>query len=157
MVNFLVEVGREVEAESLFEQIQPMYDAYADPLTSLRRIWLEGHLAKARRDLDAAASAYSGASRAFLARGNGYDAALAALDLAVVYAEQGRTAELKRVAEEIVPIFESQQVHREAAAALMLFHDAVRAEQVTLRYLVELSRYMERARLDPSLQFQSPA
>ena len=157
MVNFLVEVGREVEAESLFDQIQPMYDAYADPLTLLRRIWLEGHLAKARHDLDAAESSYSGVSRAFLARGNGYDAALAALDLAVVYAEQGRTAELKRVAEEIVPIFESQDVHREAAAALMLFRDAVLAEQVTLRYVVELSRYMERARLDPSLQFQSPA
>jgi hypothetical protein len=48
-------------------------------------------------------------------------------------------------------------VHREAAAALMLFQDAVRTEQVTLGYVLELTRYLQRARLDPALQFRVPA
>jgi hypothetical protein len=56
-----------------------------------------------------------------------------------------------------VPVFEAQDVHREAATALMLFQDAVRSDQVTLGYLLELSGYLERARMDPTLAFRSPA
>lgn len=156
MVNFLIEAGRIAEASELFAQIQEMYTLYSDPLSSLRRTWLEGHLARAQLDREAAESAYKTVRQGFASRGLGYDAALAALDLATLYAEQGRTAELEQVAEEIVPIFESQDVHREAAAALMLFRDAVQAEQVTLGYVLELSRYLQRARLDPKLQFQVP-
>lgn len=156
MVNFLIEAERIAEAKSLFAQLEEMYAKYSDPLSSLRRTWLEGHLARAQLDLAAAETAYDAVRQGFASRGLGYDAALAALDLATLYAEQGRTAELKQVAEEIVPIFESQDVHREAAAALMLFQDAVRAEQVTLGYVLELSRYLQRARLDPRLQFQIP-
>jgi hypothetical protein len=103
-----------------------------------------------------AESLYASVRESLLEDEMAYDAALASLDLALVYAKQGRTAELKRVAEEIVPVFESQDVHREAATALMLFQDAVRTEHVTLRYLVELSRYLERARHDPTLAFHTP-
>ena len=154
---FLNELGEHAEATRVFQEALPLYESQADPKMILRRSWLEGHLARSAGALETAESCYEAARDGFLSMGIGYDAALAALDLALLYAEQGRTAELKQVAEEIVPIFEAQDVHREAAAALMLFQDAVRAEQVTLRYLVELSRYLERARLDPSLEFQQPA
>jgi hypothetical protein len=39
-------------------------------------------------------------------------------DLALLYAEQDKAAELKKLAAEIVPIFASRQIHREALAAL---------------------------------------
>lgn len=156
LVHFLVRAGRIREAEELFSQIQDLYVRYSDPLSSLRRIWLEGHLARGRNDLEAAANHYEAVRHGFISRGIGYDAAMAALDLAALYAEQGRTAELKQIAEEIIPVFEAQDLHREAAAALMLFQDAVRTEQVTLGYVLELTRYLQRARLDPALQFRVP-
>jgi hypothetical protein len=47
----------------------------------------------------------------------GYDAALVSLDLAILSIQsiqEGRTAELQRLAAEIMPAFESREVHREA-------------------------------------------
>ena len=156
LVNMLVEAGNPSEAKELLDESAPLYERFADHLTQLRRLWVQAHISRAEGDLGAAESLYLTVRDSFLEEGIAYDAALAALDLALLYAEQGRTDELKRVAEEIVLVFESQEVHREAATALMLFQDAVRTEQVTLRYLVELHRYLERARHDPSLAFQTP-
>lgn len=156
LVTFLIESSRLRDAEVLFERVQPLYTRFSDPLTLLRRLWLEGRLARAKGSLDVAENAFRAVTHEFLKRGIGYDAALSALDLAMLYAEQGRTAELKDLSEELVQVFEAQDLHREAAAALMLFRDAVRAEQITLGYVVELSRYLQRARLDPKLQFQVP-
>lgn len=157
MAWLLNEVGEHAEAQRVFADAQPLYESHAGPKMLSRRSWLAGHLARAAGDVLSAESGYQAARDDLLELGIGYDAAIAALDLAALYAELGRTADLKRVAEEIVPIFEAQDVHREAAAALMLFQDAVKTEQVTLQYLVKLSRYLERARLDPSLSFQRPA
>jgi tetratricopeptide (TPR) repeat protein len=156
LASMLVEAGRTVEARELLSESVPLYERYADPLSRLRRLWLEGDLDRAEGKFEAAERAYLDARDGFLAQGIGYDAALIALDLALLYAEQLRTAELRRLVEEIVPVFEAQDVHREAATALMLFQDAVRSERVTLVFLYELSRYLERARLDPSLPFQAP-
>jgi hypothetical protein len=52
--------------------------------------------------------------RALLEKQMGYDAALVSLDLAILYAQEGQTAELKRLADEVIPAFESREVHREA-------------------------------------------
>ena len=48
-----------------------------------------------------------------------YDAAIVSMDLALLYLRQRRTAELKTLAKEMLPIFRSQDVHREAVAALV--------------------------------------
>ena len=47
-----------------------------------------------------------------------YDAALASLEVAVLYLEAGRTGEVRTLAEEMLWIFKAQGVHREALAAL---------------------------------------
>lgn len=156
-VTFLIEAARLREAEELFASAQPLYARYSDPLTLLRRLWLEGRLARAKGSLEVAENAFRTVTQEFLKRGIGYDAALSALDLATLYAERGRTAELKNLAEELVQIFDAQDLHREAVAALMLFRDAVQAEQITLRFVLELSRYLHQAKADPSLQFRAPA
>jgi hypothetical protein len=68
-------------------------------------------------------------------------------------AREGRTADVKRLAEEIVPIFEAQDVHREAVAALMLFQEAARQDQLTVKVVREYVKYLRDARTDPSLRF----
>ena len=156
LASMLHDAGQPEEARRLLRESASLYERYGDPLTLLRRQWLEADLAKAEGDLQGAENTYRAVRDGFLARGSGYNAALAALDLAVLYAEQRRTVDLKCLVEEIVPVFNAQDVHREAASALMLFQDAVRTEQVTLGYVVELSNYLKRARLDPSLSFKTP-
>jgi tetratricopeptide (TPR) repeat protein len=154
LVHLLCDLGEPARARALLAETGELYERFPDRWTGLRRLWLEGHLARAEGDVEAAERAYLAVRDGFLREGVGFDAALAALDLAVLYLEQGRTGELRRIAEEIVPVFAAQDVHREAAAALTLFQQAVRAEQVTLRFLAELARYLQRARLDPGYAFE---
>ncbi|MEA2601731.1 MAG: hypothetical protein QOF89_2723 [Acidobacteriota bacterium] len=88
----------------------------------------------------------------FVRQGIGYDAAMVSLDLARVYLKEGRTADVQRLAGEMVAIFEAQEVHREATAALLLFQDAARREEVTAGLVRELALYLEAVRADPGLQ-----
>jgi hypothetical protein len=55
------------------------------------------------------------------------------------------------------PIFAAHDVHREAAAALILFQEAVRQETVTIEMALEVAKYLEAARTDPTLQFKKPS
>ena len=89
----------------------------------------------------------------FVAQGIGYDAAMVSLDLAVLYLRQGRTDEVRRLAEEMLPIFQAQDVHREAFAALVLFQEAARHDQMTLDRAIEILTYLREARTDPERRF----
>jgi hypothetical protein len=94
------------------------------------------------------------AFKGFLDQGIGYDAALVALDLALLYLRQGRTAEVKRLARQMIPIFQAQDVHREALAALVLFQKAARREEVTVEQLLRLVKYLQEARTDPGMRWE---
>jgi len=54
----------------------------------------------------------------------GYDAALVSLHLALLYTKEGRAAAVAELAREMIPIFEAQDIHREALAALTVFRQA---------------------------------
>lgn len=66
-------------------------------------------------------------------------------------------ADLKRLAEEMVPIFSSLHIHREALAALAFLRQAVETEQVSLELVRDVAAYLRRAQHDPVLRFQEPA
>jgi hypothetical protein len=74
----------------------------------------------------------------------GYDAALVSLDLAILYAREHRTAELKRLAAEMAPIFESRDVHREAMAAFLMFRNACEEERMTVELATQLAVQLRR-------------
>lgn len=157
LADSLNDAGRPQEARELIEENRPLWTHHSDPLTDLRRFWLEGKIARSLGESAEAEHAFLAVRDGFLGQGIGYDAALVSLDLAQLYATEGRTADLRRLAEEIVPVFEAQDVHREAAAALMLFQGAVRAEQLTLHFLHDLARYLHTARHDPRHAFRAPS
>jgi transcriptional regulator with XRE-family HTH domain len=68
--------------------------------------------------------------------------------------QQGRTAEVKRLADEMVAIFRAQQVPREAMAAVLVFHKAAEQERATVELARRLSDYLRRAQHDPGLRFE---
>ncbi len=93
----------------------------------------------------------------FVADESPFDAAVVSLELAVLYAEQKRTAELKQLAAEMLPIFTALKIHREALAALMFLKQAVDAEQLTVQTAMGVAQFLRRAEVDPSLKFEAPA
>ena len=153
LIGFLNESGRSEEALRVLEQTRGLYLTLGEQTHLIRLRWLEGRIARDLGRFDQAETALRKARDGFTERGIGFDAALASLDLATVYLRQGRTGELKRVAAEMVPVFESRDVHQEALAALLLFRQAADAEEVTLSLLERMSDYLQRARGNPELRF----
>jgi hypothetical protein len=80
------------------------------------------------------------------ARRHGYDAAMASLDLALLYLKEGRTADVLPLAEEMAALFEARDVHREAVAAVLLFREAAQRDEVTAGMVRELAARLETAR-----------
>lgn len=155
LILYLSDLGEVDEALRLLNETRPLYAEMGETMSLLRLRWLEGRLAQARSDLEEAESAYQEVQDAFIARSMGLDAALATLDLATVYLASGRTAELKQVAAEMIPIFESLDVHREAVAAMLAVRRAVEMEQITMHLLRDVSGFLEQSRHDPRLRFRA--
>lgn len=62
-------------------------------------------------------------------------------------------ADVQRTAEEMLPIFQAQDVHREALAALQLFQEAARRQELTVGKALEVAAYLREARSEPGLRF----
>lgn len=151
----LAELGRCPEARALSLDLTELYQRFPDPCTQLRRLWLEAKIHRGLGELANAEQCFLAARDGFVRQGIGFDAALASLDLALLYLDQGRTGEVRRLAEEMVPIFAAQDVHREATAALLLFQEAARREEMTGVLVREVFAFLEAARMNPGLQFEA--
>lgn len=128
----LVEIDRAAEARELLPEIRGLLPAGRDRLNHVRVDWLEALMLDDEGEHQAAEAKLLEVRRVFLAEGIADDAALVSLDLAVLYLRQGRTAEVRRLAQEMIPLFESRAIHREALAALRLFHEAAARDAATV-------------------------
>ncbi|HSL81612.1 MAG TPA: tetratricopeptide repeat protein [Thermoanaerobaculia bacterium] len=154
----LLEAGRREESQGLFERLAPEYDAHAGEFwTEQRRTWLAGRLAQARGDVAEAEGFYQAIRDGFLEREMAYDYALSTLEHAGLLLEQGRHAEVRRLAEELVPLFVSHQLHRHALAALSIFQQAAAAQEATSELVRDVLAYLRRARNNPKLAYRGEA
>ena len=150
----LCELGDHHAASASLETGRALYQACPDAHTQARLAWVEGKIALGFGHLATAEEAFLAVRGGFIEQGNGYDTAMVSLDLALVYAKQGRMADLKRLAEEMHSIFESNEIHREALAALLLFQQAAREERLTTHRVEAFIHYFKKARTNPSLRFK---
>jgi tetratricopeptide (TPR) repeat protein len=154
LAGYLVEAGRPREARRLFRGTSALYRDFPDAWTQNRRQWLQGRIDHALGRLRPSEASLRAARDGFLAEGIPYDTALASLDLALLYAEQGRTGELKRLSAEMIPIFASCHIHREALAALAFFRQAVEAEKADLTLVTRIAGYLRKAQHDPEMRWE---
>jgi hypothetical protein len=110
----------------------------------MRVLTLEGRIALGLGRHEEAEDRLLRAYRLSVEEGSELDAVLGLLELAVLYVEQGRTAEVRRIAQQIQPAFASLDVQLEATAALMLFQQAAAAERVTVEAIRSLRDGLQR-------------
>jgi tetratricopeptide (TPR) repeat protein len=154
---FLTDHGRAEEALRQLERFRHTYHEFSSSWTGLRLAWLEGRIAGRLGRLDEAESSLGEVRRRFLAEGQGYDASLVTLDLARLYLEEGRTAEVRTLAAEMLDVFLSHDIHRQALAALAVFQRAAEMDRATPGLVAEISSYLVRARKNPLLRFEQAA
>jgi tetratricopeptide (TPR) repeat protein len=156
LITNLAEAGRFMEAHGLFIQARPLYASFPDAWTQSRRHWVAGKIARGLGQAREAEAHLLAARGGFAVEKAVFDTALVSLDLASLYAAQGRTAELKEVAGEVLAIFAAGQVHREALAALSYLRQAAEAERASLEVVASVGAYLKRLRHEPGLPFQVP-
>jgi tetratricopeptide (TPR) repeat protein len=146
LIGYLNETGRHEEALRALAETRGLYLQLGERSSLVRLRWLEGKILRALGQADEAEAAFKKVRAELVRMHLGLDAALVSLDLAMVFLERGQTAELKRLAAEMIPLFESRDDHQKALAAFLLFQKAAEAEQVTLGLIREVASSVEQGR-----------
>ncbi len=139
----LCHLGRFAEAEAELRGVGRLADDLGNELDSLHVIWLSARVAGGLGRRAEAQATLAEVQQEWAARRNGVGAARVSLELAVQYLEEGRHAEVCRLADEMTWIFAAQGVEREALAALRLFCDAARQQQATLEQARQVLALLE--------------
>ncbi len=157
LVSYLTDLGRYEEAQAMLPRVRRRTVEIGRRNDLLRLRWLEGDIQLGLGHEARAESAFLEVRKGFAELGIGFDAATISLEIAALYLRQGRTAEIKQLAAEMVPIFESQDVHQETIAALLLFKKAVDMETLTARMLEEVSDVLQRSKGRPRPRSEQPS
>jgi tetratricopeptide (TPR) repeat protein len=156
LICYLISLERFIEAQGFYRKARPLY-ARHEAGYGTRRLWVKGGIERGLGQTGSAETLLLAARKGFIAAEIPYEAALVSLDLAILYAEQNRTEELKQQATEMLPIFTSLGIQREALAALMFLKQAADAERLSVEVAARLADFLRRAQGDPSLKFEAPA
>ena len=141
------------EAERMVPKIQGLAAGLQKDLDNVRLKWLAGRIAAGRGRLAEADAALDEVRQEFTRNPSPWDCSLVTLELATVRLRQGRTAEVRHLAGELVWVFKAQGIHQEALAALALFREAAARDLATADFTERLVRYLRKAQGNPGLQF----
>jgi tetratricopeptide (TPR) repeat protein len=154
LVVALCALERFEEAETRLPEVQALAEKLGQELDLTRALWLQakvhaglGRPAKAR-------DAFEQVRRVFTRRGLTFDYALVSLELALLLLEEGQTVEVSALAVEMLNIFRTQKIEREALAALQLFCEAARRKTATVELARQIVKFLQRAQHDPELRFE---
>lgn len=141
-----VHVGRVGEARAMLHDIRDVAEELGQEMNLLRVTWFEAEVCHAEGNRLGAAMRYREVQEGFMAKGIPYDAALATLSLAELHLEHDDTAAAAELAEELVPIFESKGIHREATAAGLILAESLRREQATVEQVRQVAETVRSGR-----------
>jgi tetratricopeptide (TPR) repeat protein len=157
LIGFLSDSGRCEQARVHLERFRHSYRELSDPWTEVRLAWLEARIAAGLGRFDEAEATLDEVQRRFLEQGRSYDATQVTLDLAILYLQQGKSDEVRQLAERTLPVLLTQDVHRQAIAALVTFQQAAEMDRLTPHLVREIAAYLLRARKNPRLPFRETA
>lgn len=128
----------------------------ADKQLRTRQNWVKGITHRLLGDLRAAEKLLCRVRQEFTDQGLRFQRAFVSLDLACVYAAQGRLDELKSLAEETYADFMAEGLWDEANVALLYWHRAAKAEELTEALAAEVANFVFWSRHNRKLRFKWP-
>ncbi len=149
-VSDLCSLGRFPEAAPLLPAVREMAIEQGRQIELIRLLWLSSKLAAGQGRVEEAMNGLEQVVREFTDLPLPYEAALAALDLSVLYLDAGRTAEVKELAEAMGGIFKAKGITREALAALSCFCEAAQQEIATVALAKRAIAELEKAQRSAS-------
>jgi len=157
LLGCLIELGRFEEAAAQLPMVRRLTVDRATRTDLLNLRWREGHILQGLGHDSRAEAAFLEVRKGFIELEIAYEAAFVSLDLAALYLRQGRTAEIRQLVGEVVPIFQSRDVHRDALAAVLLLQRAVEMETRTLKTVEEVAQVIRRSQAQPPPRREEPS
>ncbi len=154
LIGCLIDTGRLREASGLLPEALKLVERVGVRADSLRLRWMQATIAATLGRPGEAEQIFLELIDAFTEERLAYDVALASLELSSLYSRQGRPADVKRLAAEMLPIFQSCEVPREALAALIVFQKAAEMEQASVGLVEEVASFLQRIQSNPGLRFR---
>lgn len=128
LVCLLADHGAEATAVELMRTARPIYARTAGELDLARLDWVRGRLLTRLGELGEAEQVLDEVRQRFAAAELPYEVALVSLDLAEIFAREGRTQALSQLVGTMLPIFRRLAVAPEVLATLALLHRSVVGE-----------------------------
>jgi tetratricopeptide (TPR) repeat protein len=149
-----IALGRTREADALLVGVVELAARHGDDSDRVRLRRPEARIAAAFADRGSAERVLREAVAQLVELHEGVEAALAILDLALVYLEGGAEDSLHKLAAEVLPVFSGPDLDRNHFAALLLFEQACASGRLTAELVRQLAGMIERHRR-PSLGWWS--
>jgi tetratricopeptide (TPR) repeat protein len=144
LIVSLCSLGRAAEGAEQLTSARVLTARHGNALDVLRFRWLESRVAAGLGRTGEAIELLSSVRAAFADVEIVYDAALATSELAALYLQIGRTASVKALIRQSMPIFNAGGIYPEAQKALTTFAGAVERDAVTLALAQRLVTYIRR-------------
>lgn len=147
------QLGHYDKARRLAEEARPVATALGNKIDLIRLTWLDGRILAGQGLSPEARRLLAESRRKFAEEKMFYDVSLALLEEAALLLDEGQMTEARTLAQELTEIFASKGVHREALAALQLFHNAAERGEATSELTRRILQFLFRARFDQDLRF----
>lgn len=148
-LDYLSKAERYVEAQATLPDVQPLVEELGSESDNLRFRWTRARIAKGLGRTDEAVQELEAIRQEFARLGLRYDAALASLELGLMYAHLGRTHDVLEVVQNALTILSDLRVEREALMAIRVLTQAVQDGQVTVELIDQVLHCLRRDR-EPS-------
>jgi tetratricopeptide (TPR) repeat protein len=157
MVWVLMELGHHRAARRLLWRSRIVFSDVVQPH---RLRWLEARILAGLADFARAEAAFRQARAGFAEQGQVYPAALVGLDLAALWARQGRVSEVANLAQEMIVTFRALRIAREAVATLIVLKRACQYRGGRVLQVIEIAtdllQHLERQPARPRTYSGSP-
>ncbi len=154
LVFFLAEAGYLDEAEIRIPLVRQRYRVLGDHVRLLQLLWVEAKVLRGQARFDAAEAAFLEVVSGLHTSGNVGQMAFAQLDLACLYAELGRSEDVRRLAAEAYLRFSDCGAPQQALAAMAHLCAVVETEVATLGLVQSVARFVTASHRDPDLRFR---
>jgi tetratricopeptide (TPR) repeat protein len=138
LITALVDLGRFRVARRLLWRCRALLVENGNSLDLLRVRWLEGRIYAGLSDVDRAELAFQETRQGFADCEQVYPAAIAGLDLAALWARQGRREEIHALAQEMIATFRALRIAREAIVTLLILQRACLSGGGQLLEIIEM-------------------
>ncbi|MCP4546571.1 MAG: helix-turn-helix domain-containing protein [bacterium] len=130
-------LGEYGEAEEALAEAEGLCEVLDFKVGGYQVRWIAGLVKQGRGDFELAEHYLEEARSGLAEMGEMGYTAIVLLDLAILYAEQGRSSQAADPAIEALPLLDALRLGREAVAAIRVLRDAIEAGELTLSVLKE--------------------